>query len=163
MQQPKTPAEAVDLLEQLYDRAVTALIESVRRFAENGAPPTDQERALFRYPELRVTYLPGSPTPRLARAYGALHAEEEYLCRFGVNPAFRAALVSGPLREAAVDETGDLRAVELDAHPFFVARCSSRSAARYTGEHRRSSSHSCGPAAPRPFSRARLGPELAVA
>lgn len=64
MQQPKTPAEAVDLLEKLYDRAVTALIESVRRFAENGTPPTDEERALFRYPELRVTYLPGAPTDR---------------------------------------------------------------------------------------------------
>jgi CTP synthase (UTP-ammonia lyase) len=56
----------------------------------------------------------------LAHAYGALHTEEEYMCRFGVNPAFRAALVSGPLRESAVDRSGDLRAVELSAHPFFV-------------------------------------------
>jgi CTP synthase (UTP-ammonia lyase) len=57
---------------------------------------------------------------RLAQAYGKLHAEEEYLCSFGVNPAFRAALVTGPLREAAVDHSGDLRAVELYAHLFFV-------------------------------------------
>jgi CTP synthase (UTP-ammonia lyase) len=57
---------------------------------------------------------------RLARAYGALHTKEEYLCSYGVNPAFRAALASGPLREAAVDAEGDLRAVELDGHRFFV-------------------------------------------
>jgi CTP synthase (UTP-ammonia lyase) len=57
---------------------------------------------------------------RLARAYGSLHAEEEYMCRFGVNPAFRAALVTGPLRESALDEAGDLRAVELHDHVFFV-------------------------------------------
>jgi CTP synthase (UTP-ammonia lyase) len=29
--------------------------------------------------------------------------------------------VAGPLRAVATDETGDLRAVELDGHPFFVA------------------------------------------
>lgn len=57
---------------------------------------------------------------RLAHAYGGLSAAEEYMCRFGVNPVFRAALVSGPLRESAVDESGDLRAVEISAHPFFV-------------------------------------------
>ena len=57
---------------------------------------------------------------RLAQAYGKLHTEEEYLCSFGVNPAFRATLVTGPLREAAVDQTGDLRAVELYAHVFFI-------------------------------------------
>jgi CTP synthase (UTP-ammonia lyase) len=57
---------------------------------------------------------------RLAQAYGDLHTEEEYMCRFGVNPAFRAALAGGPLRESAVDQSGDLRAVELSVHPFFV-------------------------------------------
>lgn len=61
-----------------------------------------------------------TPGSRLARAYGQLHAEEEYLCRFGVNPAFRAGLVAGAMRESAVDGDGDLRAVELQAHPFFV-------------------------------------------
>jgi CTP synthase (UTP-ammonia lyase) len=60
------------------------------------------------------------PGTRLAQAYGTLRTEEEYLCSYGVNPAFRAALVTGPLREAAVDESGDLRAVELYAHLFFV-------------------------------------------
>lgn len=61
------------------------------------------------------------PGTRLASAYGAGETAEEYLCRYGVNPDFRSSLVAGPLRVAATDETGDLRAVELDDHPFFVA------------------------------------------
>jgi CTP synthase (UTP-ammonia lyase) len=57
---------------------------------------------------------------RLAEAYGELRIEEEFMCRFGVNPVFRAALVTGPLRESAVDESGDLRAIELDGRAFFI-------------------------------------------
>jgi CTP synthase (UTP-ammonia lyase) len=64
-----------------------------------------------------VTLLPGT---KLAAAYGVTEIAAEYMCRFGVNPEFRAALVAGPLREAAKDDAGDLRAVELDHHPFFV-------------------------------------------
>jgi len=58
---------------------------------------------------------------RLAAAYGAAEAAEEYHCRYGLNPAFREALLSGPLRVAAVDAAGEVRAVELEGHPFFVA------------------------------------------
>lgn len=58
---------------------------------------------------------------RIATAYGSDEATEEYLCSYGVNPDFRASLVGGPLREAARDDTGELRGVELDGHPFFVA------------------------------------------
>jgi len=38
-----------------------------------------------------------------------------------LNPAFRAALLTGPLRASALDAAGEVRAVELDSHPFFVA------------------------------------------
>jgi CTP synthase (UTP-ammonia lyase) len=65
-----------------------------------------------------VQLLAGS---RIAAAYGSDEATEEYRCSYGVNPDFRASLVAGPLRETARDDTGDLRAVELDDHPFFVA------------------------------------------
>jgi CTP synthase (UTP-ammonia lyase) len=61
------------------------------------------------------------PNTRIAAAYGTGEATEEYLCRYGVNPEFIAALVAGPLRAAAADATGDLRAVELGGHAFFVA------------------------------------------
>lgn len=58
---------------------------------------------------------------RIESAYKAAETIEGYRCRYGLNPAFRAALVSGPLRASAEDEKGDVRAVELDRHPFFVA------------------------------------------
>ncbi|UOV05150.1 CTP synthase [Pseudoxanthomonas mexicana] len=58
---------------------------------------------------------------RIASAYGVSETTEGYRCRYGLNPEFRAALVAGPLRAAADDETGEVRTVELDGHPFFVA------------------------------------------
>jgi CTP synthase (UTP-ammonia lyase) len=57
----------------------------------------------------------------LAAAYGCLEATEGYHCSYGINPAFMSALVSGPLRVSAEDRTGEVRAVELEGHPFFVA------------------------------------------
>lgn len=66
----------------------------------------------------RVRFAPGS---RLAEAYGCAEAVEGYHCSYGLAPAFRASLVAGPLRVAAEDDAGDVRAVELDGHPFFVA------------------------------------------
>lgn len=57
----------------------------------------------------------------LATAYGCLEASEGYHCSYGINPAFFSALVSGRLRVSAEDRAGDVRAVELEGHPFFVA------------------------------------------
>ena len=65
-----------------------------------------------------VALAPGS---RIARAYASMTAPTIYRCRYGLNRAFRAALTAGSLRGTADDENGDLRAVELDGHPFFVA------------------------------------------
>jgi len=61
------------------------------------------------------------PGTRIASAYRVQETTEGYRCRYGLNPEFQAALVAGPLRAAADDETGEVRAVELDGHPFFVA------------------------------------------
>ena len=61
------------------------------------------------------------PGTRIATAYGRLEIVEGYRCRYGLNPEFQTALVAGPLRAAADDATGEVRAVELDGHPFFVA------------------------------------------
>jgi CTP synthase (UTP-ammonia lyase) len=65
-----------------------------------------------------VRLLPGT---RIARAYGGGTAQEGYHCRYGLDPRYRGALLRGPLRASAEDERGDVRAVELDGHPFFVA------------------------------------------
>jgi CTP synthase (UTP-ammonia lyase) len=62
-----------------------------------------------------------APGSRMARAYGKLAVSEGYHCRYGLNPDFAAALTAGPLRAVAWDDTGEVRGMELDLHPFFVA------------------------------------------
>lgn len=57
----------------------------------------------------------------IAKAYGRQTVFEGYHCRFGVNPAFEQDLLSQRLHTVARDSAGDLRAVELSDHPFFVA------------------------------------------
>lgn len=68
--------------------------------------------------ENTVRFVRGS---RLAAAYGVEEAREEYLCGYAINPDFVARLLDGPLRATATDVDGQVRAVELDRHPFFVA------------------------------------------
>jgi len=66
----------------------------------------------------RVQFISDS---RVARAYGADAATEGYHCRYGLSPSYRSHFESGSLRATAFDETGDIRAVELEDHPFFLA------------------------------------------
>lgn len=65
-----------------------------------------------------VTLRPGT---RISQAYGRSEISEGYHCRYGLNPAFLAQIASGDLRIAAEDRNGDVRALELADHPFFVA------------------------------------------
>ncbi|WP_443696860.1 CTP synthase C-terminal region-related (seleno)protein [Pseudomonas sp.] len=58
---------------------------------------------------------------RIADAYGTLDIHEGYRCRYGINPDFASALLEGALIPSGHDSAGDLRAVELLDHPFFVA------------------------------------------
>jgi CTP synthase (UTP-ammonia lyase) len=66
----------------------------------------------------RVHLTPGS---RLARCYGATSIVEGYHCNYGLSPDFRQAIEAGPLRITAYDDADDVRGVELDDHPFFIA------------------------------------------
>lgn len=58
---------------------------------------------------------------RLAKAYGMPDIVEGYHCNYGLAAGFREALADGPLRINALDDAGEVRGVELDDHPFFVA------------------------------------------
>ena len=58
----------------------------------------------------------------LRRAYNkAPQSVELYHCSFGLNPRYRRLIESGPLWVTAVDDQDEIRAVELDGHPFFLA------------------------------------------
>jgi CTP synthase (UTP-ammonia lyase) len=61
-----------------------------------------------------------APDSTLARIYGRTAIQEEYLCNFGVNPEYIDRLCAGPLKTAASDAEGLVRAVELTSHPFFI-------------------------------------------
>jgi CTP synthase (UTP-ammonia lyase) len=78
----------------------------------------------------RVRLLPGS---RIAAAYGAGETVEGYRCRYGLNETFRSTLASGALRITAEDDAGDVRALELPDHPFFVATLFQPERAALTG------------------------------
>lgn len=87
-----TPSEAVDALEARYATAVSALQGALKRFAAGGPPPTPQERARFRYPELRLTYRADGGSPRVRRAYGQLIWPGDYAISVTHPGRFRAFL-----------------------------------------------------------------------
>jgi CTP synthase (UTP-ammonia lyase) len=68
--------------------------------------------------EHRVVLLPGS---RAADLYGSEEAVEDYYCNYGLNPDYRPRIEESGLRVSGVDDAGEPRIVELDAHPYFVA------------------------------------------
>lgn len=58
---------------------------------------------------------------RVAAAYGADHAVEGYHCRYGISPRVAPRFVGGAFHATGWDYSGDVRVLELDGHPFFVA------------------------------------------
>ena len=68
--------------------------------------------------EGEVRFGPGS---KIGSIYGVPSAFEGYHCRYGLSREYAGRLTSGPLRASAWDADGDVRAVELDGPPFFVA------------------------------------------
>jgi CTP synthase (UTP-ammonia lyase) len=93
--------------------------------AEHAETAPNAVRAVISPLECALVEVIGSvrlfPGTRIVSAYGVKQITEGYRCRYGLNPEFQNALVAGPLRAAADDEAGEVRAVELDGHPFFVA------------------------------------------
>lgn len=93
--------------------------------AEHGETSPYAERAIL-YPLTcslveaidSIHLLPGS---LIAKAYETSEIQEGYRCRFGVNPQFEAELLKHQLQAVGRDSAGDLRAIELKDHRFFVA------------------------------------------
>ena len=61
------------------------------------------------------------PESRLKNIYGRDSTREEYQCRYGFNPVHADRFNNGAMKIAARDATGEVRAIELDDHPFFIA------------------------------------------
>jgi CTP synthase (UTP-ammonia lyase) len=58
---------------------------------------------------------------RIHKAYESDEIVESYRCRYGLNERFVSQLTSGSLRATGHDYSGEVRAIELSDHPFFVA------------------------------------------
>ncbi|MBP5945669.1 MULTISPECIES: CTP synthase C-terminal region-related (seleno)protein [unclassified Pseudomonas] len=93
--------------------------------AEHGETSPDSERAVLTPLTCSLVeavdsihLLSGS---LIVKAYETSEIHEGYRCRFGVNPQFEAQLLEHQLQAVGHDSAGDLRAIELKNHPFFVA------------------------------------------
>ncbi|MDT9677701.1 CTP synthase [Pseudomonas sp. JV414] len=93
--------------------------------AEHGETSPDATRALFT--PLTCSLVEAVDSIHLvegsliAKAYEKAEIREGYRCRYGVNPEFERELLKQQLHAVGHDSAGDLRAVELKDHPFFVA------------------------------------------
>ncbi len=61
-----------------------------------------------------------TPGTRLAALYGLREIPATYHCNFGLNPQFETSLEHAAMQVAARDASGEVRAIELRVHPFFV-------------------------------------------
>ena len=57
---------------------------------------------------------------KLRRLHGAPTARERTTCSYGLDPGWQNIASEFGLRISAVDETGEVRAIERTDHPFFV-------------------------------------------
>ncbi|EIK94083.1 hypothetical protein PMM47T1_23532 [Pseudomonas sp. M47T1] len=107
-----------------------ALLEYARNVmgwadAEHGENTPDAAQAIVSPLSCSLVEVRGGlqlvPGSLIAQAYETLDIEEAYRCNYGLNPAFADALLAGALRCCARDAAGEVRAVQLEGHPFFVA------------------------------------------
>ncbi|MCI3946263.1 CTP synthase domain protein [Pseudomonas syringae] len=61
------------------------------------------------------------PDTLIARAYGTLDIEERYHCRYGLRRELESSLFGDALTVSGRGPEGDVRCLELQGHPFFVA------------------------------------------
>jgi CTP synthase (UTP-ammonia lyase) len=93
--------------------------------AEHGETSPESERAVLTPLTCSLVEAVDSiylvPGSLIAKAYETSQIREGYRCRFGVNPLFEQQLLSDRLHAVGHDSSGDLRAIELKDHRFFVA------------------------------------------
>ncbi|MCK9874958.1 hypothetical protein MXD59_04030 [Frankia sp. Ag45/Mut15] len=62
-----------------------------------------------------------TPNSLAERLIGADRTVGRYYCSYGINPSDTGLLLAHGLRFSGVDETGEVRVLELPGHPFFLA------------------------------------------
>lgn len=67
---------------------------------------------------ITVELIPGS---QLASLCGSLAVLEHTTCSYGLSPEMQHIAGEHGMRVAAVDDTGEVRAIERSDHPFFLA------------------------------------------
>jgi CTP synthase len=108
-----------------FQHAILEYARNVLGWSDAAHAETDTEGRMVIAP-LNCSLVEKSDTIELrantliAKAYGRLSIEEGYHCNYGISPAFAAELDEGALRVTGWDEEGEIRAVELVTHPFFV-------------------------------------------
>ena len=88
-----TAEEAVDRLAALHRQATDALSLALKRYLKERTLPGETERALFRYPELRLTYLCQGEVPSSVRAYAKVQVPGTYRATVTQPLAFRGYLL----------------------------------------------------------------------
>ncbi|KMX99844.1 hypothetical protein V476_01275 [Pseudomonas syringae KCTC 12500] len=61
------------------------------------------------------------PDTLIAQAYGRLDIEERYHCRYGLRRELESALFGEHLKVSGRGPEGEVRSMELQGHPFYVA------------------------------------------
>src|SRR5471030_37343 len=89
----ETAEQAVDRLTELHDRATKALSQALKRYLKDRVEPDAAERALFRYPELRLVYECHGEVPLTTRAYAKVQLPGTYSVTVTHPSAFRKYLL----------------------------------------------------------------------
>ncbi|QXH35250.1 AMP nucleosidase [Pseudomonas muyukensis] len=88
-----TPEQAVDRLAALHAQATGALSQALKRYLKDRTEPGDDERALFRYPALRLTYFSQGEVAATTRAYAKVQVAGTYSVTVTQPAAFRSYLL----------------------------------------------------------------------
>ncbi|WP_411859120.1 hypothetical protein, partial [Bacillus subtilis] len=89
----QTAEQAVDRLAALHERATSALSQALKRYLKDRVEPDAEQRAMFRYPELRLTYLCQGEVPQTTRAYAKVQLPGTYSVTVTHPAAFRKYLL----------------------------------------------------------------------
>nr|WP_207389985.1 MULTISPECIES: AMP nucleosidase [Pseudomonas] len=85
--------EAVERLAALHQRATEGLSQALKRYLKDRIRPDAEQHELFRYPELRLTYLCQGEVPTTVRAYAKVQVPGTYSITITHPAAFRKYLL----------------------------------------------------------------------